>query len=55
MRFVDDIVITSPTKEKIEKEILPKLKDFLKIRGLKISNAKSSIINLDVDKFNYLG
>jgi hypothetical protein len=36
-------------------DYLPKLKKFLKVRGLKISKQKSKIINLDKESLSYLG
>jgi RNA-directed DNA polymerase len=55
VRYVDDIIITSPTKSKIVNEFLPKLTEFLKLRGLEVSKAKSKIINLEVESLEYLG
>jgi hypothetical protein len=55
VRYVDDIIIISPTKEKIEKVYAPKLNNFLKLRGLQTSSTKSKIINLEKESLIYLG
>lgn len=55
IRFVDDIVMTSPNEIKIRNEYQPMLKEFLEVRGLQISNDKSKIINLEEDALEYLG
>lgn len=55
VRYVDDIIMTSLTKELIETEYIPKLKHFLSERGLRISESKSKIINLNLESFRYLG
>jgi hypothetical protein len=52
---MDDIIIISPTEDKIRKLYMPKLTEFLEVRGLQISKEKSKVINLDVESFNYLG
>lgn len=55
VRFVDDIIITSPDKNKLINDYLPKLIAFLKVRGLNISKEKSKILNLEKEKLYYLG
>jgi RNA-directed DNA polymerase len=55
VRYVDDIIIISPTREKIVNEYYLKLKEFLKERGLEISNHKSRIINFEKESLTYLG
>jgi hypothetical protein len=54
VRYVDDIIITSPTLNKII-ENAPKVYKFLEERGLQISERKSKIINLKSESFEYLG
>lgn len=54
VRFADDFIITSPTLEKLE-EIILKVKEFLKSRGLEISSEKSKIIDLWESGFYFLG
>lgn len=55
VRYVDDIIITSPTEDKLKNFYLPKLKEFLKERGLEVSKTKSRIINFEIESFEYLG
>jgi RNA-directed DNA polymerase len=55
VRYADDILLFARTETKITNEYLPKLKQFLKVRGLKISKQKSKIINLKVESLSYLG
>jgi menaquinone-dependent protoporphyrinogen IX oxidase len=54
VRYVDDIVITAPTKLKAL-EFNKKIKEFLSRRGLNISESKSKIFNLENESFEYLG
>ena len=39
VRYADDVVVTAPTKERIETYVLPKLKAFLQKRGLSLSES----------------
>lgn len=55
VRYADDILLFARTKTKIIDDYLPKLKKFLKARGLKMSKQKSKIINLKVEELSYLG
>lgn len=55
VRYADDFIITSPTKDKIDKEIIPKVEQFLKRRGLQVSTEKSKVINLEKTSFSFLG
>jgi RNA-directed DNA polymerase len=55
VRYVDDIIITGPTEDKLRNYYLPKLNEFLKERGLEISESKSRIINFKSESFEYLG
>jgi hypothetical protein len=45
----------SHSEAQITNNYLPKLNEFLKVRGLKISKQKSKIINLQNESLNYLG
>jgi len=54
VRFADDLVVIAPTKEHIETYVLPKLKAFLKARGLTLSQVKTRIVHLD-EQFDFLG
>jgi RNA-directed DNA polymerase len=55
IRYVDDFIITSSSKEKLEQEIILNVKEFLKLRGLEISEEKSKIVDLNEDSFQFLG
>jgi RNA-directed DNA polymerase len=55
VRYADDIILFAKTETQIIDNYLPKLKKFLKVRGLKISKQKSKIINLEKESLNYLG
>ena len=53
IRYADDFVITSPTKERIENEIAPLVEAFLKERGLQISPEKTRITHI-TEGFTFL-
>lgn len=54
-RYVDDFVVTSRSKELLELELIPKIKEFLSERNLKVSEEKSKIINLKNTDLKFLG
>jgi RNA-directed DNA polymerase len=54
VRFADDFIITGVTKELLDKEVLPLVKEFLKERGLELSESKTKISHID-DGFEFLG
>jgi RNA-directed DNA polymerase len=54
IRFADDFVVTGRTKELLENEALPATKTFLDPRGLKLSDEKTLITNIN-DGFDFLG
>lgn len=53
IRYADDFVITSPSKEIIENEIKPLVENFLKQRGLEISQEKTRISHIS-EGFDFL-
>ena len=53
IRYADDFVVTAETKEDIE-AILPKIKDWLAKRGLRLNEEKTQIRHLS-EGFNFLG
>lgn len=53
IRYADDFVITASSKELIESEIVPLIKEFLNTRGLQLSDEKSKITHIN-DGFNFL-
>jgi RNA-directed DNA polymerase len=55
IRYADDFIITSPSRERLIEDNIPKVTKFLSLRGLEISEKKSSIRNLEIEGFNFLG
>lgn len=54
VRFADDFIITGATKELLEDEIKPLVKEFLKERGLELSESKTKVTHIN-DGFDFLG
>ena len=54
IRYADDFVVTSATKEHLENVILPVIKKFLSPRGLILSEEKTRIVHID-EGFDFLG
>lgn len=56
VRYADDFVIISRNKHILEELVIPKVKEFLQKRGLRLSPEKTKMFRLkDGDKFRYLG
>jgi hypothetical protein len=55
VRYVDDFIITCPCENRLKTEIIPSVEKFLQSIGLTISKEKSKILNLEVDKLEFLG
>ncbi len=53
IRYADDFVITASTYEALKYEVIPLVKDFLKVRGLSLSKDKSRITHIN-DGFDFL-
>lgn len=53
IRYADDFIITSSSEEVIKTEIVPVVKDFLKARGLSLSEDKSKITHIN-EGFDFL-
>ena len=53
IRYADDFIITASSEELIKTEIIPLVKDFLKVRGLQLSEDKSKITHIN-EGFNFL-
>jgi len=53
IRYADDFIITASSEELIKTEIIPLIKDFLKVRGLELSKEKSKITHIN-DGFDFL-
>jgi RNA-directed DNA polymerase len=54
IRYADDFIITSATKEVLEMKVKPAVVAFLKERGLELSEEKTHITHID-DGFDFLG
>ena len=54
VRFADDFVITGRSKEILEDEVLPIVKEFLQERGLELSLEKTKITHIE-EGLNFLG
>ena len=54
VRYADDFIITGATKELLENEVKPLIAEFLKERGLGLSEEKTKISHID-DGFDFLG
>jgi RNA-directed DNA polymerase len=54
IRYADDFVVTAPSRERIVEHVLPKLRYFLKERGMELNEAKTKIMHRD-DGFDFLG
>jgi RNA-directed DNA polymerase len=54
VRYADDFIITAESKELLEKEIMPFLKEFLMERGLTLSEEKTKITHIN-EGFDFLG
>jgi len=55
VRYADDFVVIAASRNLLDNYILPKIKEFLNIRGAKLSEEKTKIYNLKRDKLNFLG
>lgn len=55
VRYANDFIVTSPSKYRLVEEIIPRVKIFLSERGLRVSEKKSQIINLEKEGFDFLG
>jgi len=54
IRYADDFIVTGRSKELLEKEVKPIIKQFLSIRGLELSEEKTLITHID-EGFDFLG
>ena len=54
IRYCDDFIITGRTKEKLESEVMPIVVEFLKERGLCLSDKKTKITYI-TEGFDFLG
>lgn len=54
VRFADDMIVTGKSKELLEQEVKPLIEEFLKQRGLELSQEKTKIVHIS-DGFDFLG
>jgi len=54
VRYADDFIITGASKELLEKNVRPLVEEFLKERGLELSEEKTRIVHI-TDGFVFLG
>ncbi|MFW9872338.1 MAG: group II intron reverse transcriptase/maturase [Candidatus Thorarchaeota archaeon] len=54
IRYADDFIVTAESKELLENDIIPAIKDFLKPRGLMLSTEKTKIVRIE-EGFDFLG
>ena len=54
VRYADDFIITSRTKERLENEVRPLVVEFLKERGLTLAEEKTRVAHIE-DGFDFLG
>jgi len=54
VRYADDFIITAESKEILEQEIVPFIREFLKERGLTLSEEKTKITHIS-EGFDFLG
>ena len=54
VRYADDFVITGASKELLEKKVRPLVEEFLKERGLELSEEKTRVVHI-ADGFVFLG
>lgn len=54
MRYADDFIISGSSKEILEDEVIPRIREFLKERGLTLSERKTQIVHIE-QGFDFLG
>jgi RNA-directed DNA polymerase len=54
IRYADDFIVTGGTKELLEREVKPVIEQFLKERGLALSQEKTRLTHID-NGFDFLG
>ncbi len=53
-RYADDFIVTGRTKELLEREVKPRIEQFMSERGLQLSQEKTTITHIE-DGFDFLG
>ena len=54
VRYADDFIVTGRSKELLEQEVMPIVKEFMRERGLTLSPEKTKITHID-EGFDFLG
>ncbi len=54
VRYADDFIVTGSSKDLLQHKVKPLIEDFLKERGLELSEDKTVITHID-DGFDFLG
>lgn len=54
IRYADDFVVIAPSRETLLEYVIPRLREFLKERGLSLSGAKTRIVHRE-EGFDFLG
>jgi len=54
IRYADDFIVTGASRDYLQDELLPAIKDFLAERGLELSEEKTTITHIN-DGFDFLG
>jgi hypothetical protein len=54
IRYADDLVVLARSRRQLETVVLPKLREFLDARGLRLSEEKTRIVR-DTDGFDFVG
>ena len=54
VRYADDFIITGVSRELLENEVKPLVREFLAVRGLTLSEEKTRVTHID-DGFDFLG
>jgi len=54
VRFADDFIVTGKSKEVLENEVKPLVEQFMKERGLQLSQEKTLVTHIE-DGFDFLG
>jgi retron-type reverse transcriptase len=54
IRYADDFVVLARSRRQLETVVLPKLREFLTARGLRLSEEKTRIVH-DTDGFDFIG
>lgn len=54
VRYADDFIVTGRSKELLEQEVMPIIKDFMQERGLTLLTRETKITHID-DGFDFLG